>query len=38
MGQGVGLLNKVKPAREVVREMIEDYRDAVERLTGSLDD
>ena len=38
VGQGVGLLNKVKPAREVVREMIEDYRDAVERLTGSLDD
>ena len=38
VGQGVGLLNKVKPAREVVREMIEDYREAVERLTGSLED
>ncbi|MGO9098243.1 MAG: NAD(P)H-dependent flavin oxidoreductase [Mycobacterium sp.] len=38
VGQGVGLLNKVKPAREVVREMIEDYLDAVERLTRSLDD
>jgi NAD(P)H-dependent flavin oxidoreductase YrpB (nitropropane dioxygenase family) len=38
VGQGVGLLNKVRPAREVVREMIEDYREAVERLTGSLED
>ena len=38
VGQGVGLLNKVKPAREVVRAMIEDYLDAVERLTRSLDD
>ncbi|KZS51707.1 monooxygenase [Mycobacterium kansasii] len=38
VGQGVGLLNKVKPAREVVREMIEDYLDAVERLTRSLED
>ncbi len=38
VGQGVGLLNKVKPAREVVREMIEDFLDAAERLTRSLDD
>jgi NAD(P)H-dependent flavin oxidoreductase YrpB (nitropropane dioxygenase family) len=38
VGQGVGLLNKVKPAREVVREMIEDYLDTVERLARSLDD
>lgn len=38
VGQGVGLLNKVKPAREVVREMIEDYLDAVERVAGSLED
>jgi NAD(P)H-dependent flavin oxidoreductase YrpB (nitropropane dioxygenase family) len=38
VGQGVGLLNKVRPAREVVREMIEDYREAVERLSGSLED
>jgi NAD(P)H-dependent flavin oxidoreductase YrpB (nitropropane dioxygenase family) len=38
VGQGVGLLNKVRPAREVVREMIEDYLEAVERLTGSLED
>ena len=38
VGQGVGLMNKVKPAREVVLEMIEDYLDAVERLTRTLDD
>lgn len=38
VGQGVGLMNKVKPAREVVREMIEDYLDAAERITGSLED
>jgi NAD(P)H-dependent flavin oxidoreductase YrpB (nitropropane dioxygenase family) len=38
VGQGVGLMNKVKPAREVVREMIEDYLDAVERVAGSVED
>ncbi|QLL09791.1 NAD(P)H-dependent flavin oxidoreductase [Mycobacterium vicinigordonae] len=38
VGQGVGLMNKVKPAREVVREMIEDYLDAVERVGGSVAD
>ncbi|HNM84123.1 MAG TPA: nitronate monooxygenase [Mycobacterium sp.] len=38
VGQGVGLMNKVKPAREVVREFIEDYVSAAERLAGSLDD
>ncbi len=38
VGQGVGLMNKVKPAREVVREFIEDYVSAAERLTGSLED
>jgi NAD(P)H-dependent flavin oxidoreductase YrpB (nitropropane dioxygenase family) len=38
VGQGVGLMNKVKPAREVVREMIEDYLDAVERVAASLED
>jgi NAD(P)H-dependent flavin oxidoreductase YrpB (nitropropane dioxygenase family) len=37
VGQGVGLMNKVKPAREVVREMIEDYLDAVERVAGSVE-
>ena len=38
VGQGVGLMNKVKPAREVVREMIDDYLDAVERVAGSVED
>ena len=38
VGQGVGLMNKVKPAREAVREFIEDYVSAAERLAGSLDD
>jgi NAD(P)H-dependent flavin oxidoreductase YrpB (nitropropane dioxygenase family) len=38
VGQGVGLMNKIKPAREVVREMIEDYLDAAERVTVSLED
>ncbi|WP_299565472.1 nitronate monooxygenase [uncultured Mycolicibacterium sp.] len=36
VGQGVGLMNKVKPAREVVREFIEDYLAATERLSTSL--
>src|SRR5439155_18645740 len=36
VGQGVGLMNKVKPAREVVREFIEDYVAATERLSNSL--
>ncbi len=38
VGQGVGLMSKVKPAREVVREMIEDYLDAAERVARSLED
>ena len=36
VGQGVGLMNKVKPAREVVLEFIEDYVTAAERLSASL--
>lgn len=36
VGQGVGLMNKVKPAREVVLEFIEDYLAAAERLSSSL--
>lgn len=36
VGQGVGLMTKVKPAREVVREFIEDYLAAAERLSNSL--
>jgi NAD(P)H-dependent flavin oxidoreductase YrpB (nitropropane dioxygenase family) len=38
VGQGVGLMNKVKPAREVVLEFIEDYLAATERLSNSLPD
>jgi NAD(P)H-dependent flavin oxidoreductase YrpB (nitropropane dioxygenase family) len=38
VGQGVGLMNKVKPAREVVLEFIEDYLAAVARLGNSLPD
>jgi NAD(P)H-dependent flavin oxidoreductase YrpB (nitropropane dioxygenase family) len=38
VGQGVGLMNKVKPAREVVLEFIEDYLVATERLSNSLPD
>jgi NAD(P)H-dependent flavin oxidoreductase YrpB (nitropropane dioxygenase family) len=38
VGQGVGLMNKVKPARDVVLEFIEDYVAAAERLGASLQD
>jgi NAD(P)H-dependent flavin oxidoreductase YrpB (nitropropane dioxygenase family) len=38
VGQGVGMMNKVRPAREVVLEFIEDYVAAAERLGASLDD
>jgi NAD(P)H-dependent flavin oxidoreductase YrpB (nitropropane dioxygenase family) len=38
VGQGVGLMNEVKPAREVVLEFIEDYLAAAERLSSSLPD
>ena len=38
VGQGVGLMNKIKPAREVVLEFIEDYLNAAERLCRSIED
>lgn len=38
VGQGVGLMNKVKPARDVVLEFIEDYLAAAQRLGNSLPD
>ena len=38
VGQGVGLMNSVKPARQVVYEFAEDYLAAAERLAGSLGD
>jgi hypothetical protein len=31
-------MNRVRPAREVVREMIEDYLAAVERVSGSVEE
>lgn len=33
VGQGVGLLTRVRPARDVVYEILEDFTDAVTRLT-----
>jgi NAD(P)H-dependent flavin oxidoreductase YrpB (nitropropane dioxygenase family) len=36
VGQGVGLMTKVRPAREVVREMAEDLIEATERLNAAL--
>jgi NAD(P)H-dependent flavin oxidoreductase YrpB (nitropropane dioxygenase family) len=36
VGQGVGLMDRVKPAREVVLEFIEDYLAAAQRLGNSL--
>ena len=38
VGQGVGMMNKVKPAREVVLEFIEDYLAAAERLGRTIPD
>ncbi|MGV0625634.1 nitronate monooxygenase [Mycolicibacter minnesotensis] len=38
VGQGVGLMNKVKPARDVVFEFAQDYIAAAERLSGSVSD
>ncbi|MGO4203147.1 nitronate monooxygenase [Rhodococcus sp. TAF43] len=38
VGQGVGLMNKVKPTREVVLDFAEDYLEATERLANSLGD
>jgi NAD(P)H-dependent flavin oxidoreductase YrpB (nitropropane dioxygenase family) len=38
VGQGVGLMNSVKPARQVVYEFAQDYLAAAERLNDSLGD
>ena len=39
VGQIVGSMNQVKPAKEVVSELIDGYYDAVERLSATqLDD
>ena len=38
VGQGVGLMNSIQSTRDVVREFIEDYLAAVERMSGTLGD
>ena len=38
VGQGVGLMNSIQDTRTVVREFIEDYVAAVERLNGTVED
>ncbi len=38
VGQGVGMMSKVRPARQVVLEMAEDFLEAAERLRAVLDD
>ncbi|MER7195796.1 hypothetical protein [Streptomyces flaveolus] len=38
VGQGVGLTNRVRPTRDVVYEMAEDFADAAERLALALED
>lgn len=38
VGQGVGLLDTIKPARRVVAEFMEDFAGAAERLAGFVDD
>ena len=37
VGQGVGLMNSIQSTRDVVREFMEDYLAAVERLNGTLE-
>ena len=38
VGQAVGLMNSEQSVRSVVYEFMQDYAEAVERLTGTLDD
>jgi NAD(P)H-dependent flavin oxidoreductase YrpB (nitropropane dioxygenase family) len=38
VGQGVGLMNDIQDTRTVVREFMEDYLAATERLAATLDD
>jgi NAD(P)H-dependent flavin oxidoreductase YrpB (nitropropane dioxygenase family) len=38
VGQGVGLMNEIQDTRTVMREFMEDYLAAVERLSATLDD
>ena len=34
VGQIVGTMNEVRPVRELIVQLVEDYLDAVERLEG----
>ena len=38
VGQGVGQMNSIQSTRDVVREFIEDYLAAVERMSDTLGD
>ena len=38
VGQGVGLMNDIQDSRTVVREFMEDYLAATERLSATLDE
>jgi len=38
VGQGVGLMNSIQSTRDVMREFMEDYLAAVERMKGTLED
>ncbi|HEX2383765.1 MAG TPA: nitronate monooxygenase family protein [Acidimicrobiales bacterium] len=38
VGQVVGQMNQVKPARQVVYDMVEEFIDAAERVSGLLED
>ena len=38
VGQGVGLMNAIQDTRTVVREFMEDYLEAVERMNATLED
>ena len=38
VGQGVGLMNGIQDSRTVVREFMEDYLAATERLSATLDE
>lgn len=38
VGQGVGLMDRVRPAKDVVYEMAEDFAEATRRLTDAVGD
>ncbi len=38
VGQGVGLMNEIQSTRDVMREFMEDYIEATERLSSALED